>query len=781
MDNRIQFTPTQTQHEFMKDNSFVRVILGPIGCLAGETRIITAQGPRRIDSLDRPTHVLSWDAKEGRFRFVLASAAYPKGRDALYRVQVPHGEWRAAGHHRVLCADGKYRQIQTLAQQGPSSVRICCADQTEKSAFSYQQSSQQDGPRWKRTVLGWMDRCGSLFRRYGPLPPQAEDFSLAFAPSQPGVLGHALDVSGAAHTHQGQPYDPLPTKRFALQGEGQQGDAGYVDYAQGPFSPEPQYTPTAPQSGFWTRLRQRWQQLVRRKDSYLHPNTYTLTDRAIIELTRESVQEVYWDLQVPNTNNYVTVDGVIHHNSGKSVTCVMEILRRILQQAPDQDGVRASRWVIMRNTVDQLRNTSLRTLLDWLPNGVWGSWKVTEKTFFLNHTLPDKTQIKAEIMAVAAETPDDVRKLLSLEITGAFLNEAREIAPEIIDGIMMRCRRYPSARSGGPTFSGVIMDTNPPEIGSWLQEKLENLPDNWALFKQPPAILSLEEYVAQEGEEPDPHTSTKCSQNLDWWINPNADNLDHLDPVYYKELIPGKTEAFVNVYLRNMFGQSLAGRAVYDKSFNTNFHVAKTPFIPLKSENHPVVIGIDLGRTPAAALLQRNAFNQIVMLDELVSENMGIETFLNKKLLPLLSQTQFAGCHFVVAPDPAGFFKQQIGEISPADIIRKAGFKVVRPGTNDPERRIEGVERVLLRHVDGKPAFVVNPNCREALRGFNGAYRYKLNKVGIQDEKPDKGPASHIHDAIQYGISIAEGGYSGESRATRREISTPRISSLAWT
>lgn len=468
--------------------------------------------------------------------------------------------------------------------------------------------------------------------------------------------------------------------------------------------------------------------------------------------------------------------------SGKSVTCVLELMRRILQQQPDKDGVRASRWVILRNTVDQLRNTSLRTLLDWLPHGVWGNWKISEKTFFIDHGMPDGTRVKAEIMAVSAETPDDVRKLLSLEITGAWLNEARELAPEIIDGVMMRCRRYPSARTGGPSFSGVIMDTNPPEIGSWLQEKMEDPPENWAVFKQPPAIYSLAEWTAVFGSEPDPDEAITDSQGEQWWVNPDADNLAHLDPQYYRELVPGKSVAFVNVYLRNLFGQSLSGRAVYDRSFNANFHIAKTPFIPLKSTQHPVVIGLDFGRTPAAALIQRNAFGQLVMLAELVSENMGIETFLSTKLMPLVGQEEFMGCSFVVAPDPAGFAKQQIGETSPADIVRKAGFKVVRPITNDPERRIEGVERVLLRHVDGKPAFVVNPSCREALRGFQGAYRYKLNRAGVQDDKPDKGSASHLQDAIQYACAIIEGGHGGGVLSnTRREVVPAAVSARAWT
>ena len=58
---------------------------------------------------------------------------------------------------------------------------------------------------------------------------------------------------------------------------------------------------------------------------------------------------------------------------------------------------------------------------------------------------------------------EDVKKLLSLELTGVWVNEAREIPKSIIDAVTMRCGRFPSMREGGPSWSGVICDTNAPE------------------------------------------------------------------------------------------------------------------------------------------------------------------------------------------------------------------------------------------------------------------------------------------------------------------------------
>lgn len=107
---------------------------------------------------------------------------------------------------------------------------------------------------------------------------------------------------------------------------------------------------------------------------------------------------------------------------GKSACCVHELIRWATEQAPNKQGVRKTRFLICRNTNDQLRSTTLKTIFDWIPPSWAGTWAATEKTFYIRFGLPDGTIVETEWMAIALDTPDDVRKALSLEATGLWLS-----------------------------------------------------------------------------------------------------------------------------------------------------------------------------------------------------------------------------------------------------------------------------------------------------------------------------------------------------------------------
>ena len=64
--------------------------------------------------------------------------------------------------------------------------------------------------------------------------------------------------------------------------------------------------------------------------------------------------------------------------SGKSVSCCIELFRRALLQKKNEQGIRKSRWAVIRNTNPQLRTTTIKTWLDWFPEDVWGNfaWSV---------------------------------------------------------------------------------------------------------------------------------------------------------------------------------------------------------------------------------------------------------------------------------------------------------------------------------------------------------------------------------------------------------------------
>ena len=187
--------------------------------------------------------------------------------------------------------------------------------------------------------------------------------------------------------------------------------------------------------------------------------------------------------------------------SGKSVSCCVEVFRRALEQKKGADGLRKSRWAIIRNTNPQLRTTTIKTWLDWFPESDWGRfhWSVP----YTHHIK--KGEIDLEVIFLALDRPEDVKKLLSLELTGIWINEAREIPKSIIDACTMRVGRYPSMRDGGPSWSGVIADTNAPEEDHWWpimagevpipdhipreQAKMLVKPDNWNFFTQPSGML----------------------------------------------------------------------------------------------------------------------------------------------------------------------------------------------------------------------------------------------------------------------------------------------------
>ena len=66
-----------------------------------------------------------------------------------------------------------------------------------------------------------------------------------------------------------------------------------------------------------------------------------------------------------NTTFFRGIRGPV--GSGKSVACCVEVFRRALEQEKSPDGIRHSRWAIIRNTNPQLRTTTIKTWLDWFP------------------------------------------------------------------------------------------------------------------------------------------------------------------------------------------------------------------------------------------------------------------------------------------------------------------------------------------------------------------------------------------------------------------------------
>ncbi len=435
--------------------------------------------------------------------------------------------------------------------------------------------------------------------------------------------------------------------------------------------------------------------------------------------------------------------------SGKTTGMLFRIAKMAKEQRPNAQGIRKFRAILVRNTLQQLMDTSLRSWLTWFPEGEAGSYERTNKIFHLRFD-----DVQCEVWFRPLDTPDDVRRLLSVEANIICFDEFREINPDIYNAATGRVGRYPSAKDGGPYKDdgtpnfGVFGATNPPDADTFWEKLLTEPPENVAVFFQPSGLSQ------------------------------NAENTDNLPEGYYENLCAGKSQDWIDVYVEGKFGKSLAGQPVF-KSFNTATHIAKGELKPVKSDARPLIIGMDFGLNPSATINQMDMKGRLLTLDELTSDGMGVTRFAQTLLKPLLAN-RFPGMKVIIIGDPAGSQRAQTDERSVFDILRAEKFKVIPARTNSIVARVAAVDRFLLRTIDGEPGHLIDPRCKSLIAALRGQYRYKIKKNGEMEDTPEKNAASHIADAHQYACLHADTSASGEPLETpKREVK--KISSVGWT
>lgn len=402
--------------------------------------------------------------------------------------------------------------------------------------------------------------------------------------------------------------------------------------------------------------------------------------------------------------------------SGKSTGCVMELVQRAQAQIPGPDGIRRTRWAVIRNTHPQLRETTQKTFFDWLPPGAFGTWNKAEHTY----KITAFKNCEIEVIFQALDRPDHVANLLSLELTGAWVNEAREIPWTIIKALRGRVGRYPAMRDGGCSWSGIFMDTNPPDNDSWWYKLFEeDSPKGVAVFKQPSGLTK------------------------------KAENAPNLHPEYYQRMVIGMDAEWIKVYAHGEYGFVIDGKPVYPE-YADQLHCAEFKSIPGKQ----IYRGWDFGLTPACVFTQLSPEGQWLIIDEVIADNMGSERFAEQVLLhsSLYYQDYCNNDMFVDVGDPAGEARAQTDERTCFEILHAKGI-LIEPGNQDPNIRIESVKKPLSQLVEGgKPALLVHPRCKELRKGFQGGYQYRRLMISGErfGDKPDKNKYSHIHDALQY-------------------------------
>lgn len=440
--------------------------------------------------------------------------------------------------------------------------------------------------------------------------------------------------------------------------------------------------------------------------------------------------------------------------SGKSVSCCVEMFRRARERPVGSSGFRKSRWIAVRNTGPELETTTLKTWLDWFPESVFG--KVSRKPPITHHIKI--MDIEMEVIFLALDRDEDMKKLLSLEATGIWLNEARFINKSILDAATGRVGRYPSKKDKPEDLPdeewlpwyGIIADTNPPDDSHWwYQLAEEDKPNGYKFYKQPSGF--------SEG----------------------AENKDNLPPRYYDIQMAGKTKEYVDVFLHGKYGFIQSGMPVYGDQFSDSMHVSENEIqiIP----HTTIYAGIDFGLTPCCIFAQRTFEGQWQVFAELTTpkgETINLPQF--ARMMKSYIDTNLAGHRIVIYGDPAGGFRDQQG-MTAYDIFRNNGIIIMSAPTNAFLPRRDAVMQPLMRLINGKPGFLLDRRCRVLRKGFNGQYKYRKLQVSGDAKytpEPDKNEFSHPHDALQY--LMCGGGEYKDLRASNKVQTGKTVFTDPW-
>lgn len=444
-------------------------------------------------------------------------------------------------------------------------------------------------------------------------------------------------------------------------------------------------------------------------------------------------------------------------------------LARLFLQASEQiavRGVRKSRWLITRPTGPELKTTIMKDFLEMFPEeSGWGVMHYSvPMTFYMK-----AGDIEAEFVFLALDDEGDIRKLKSTNFTGAYVNEGQYVSLEMFKAIQERIGRYPDKQwvnghlMGGATRACLIMDMNAADEAHWVpimrgevpvpdwftadQRRQYALPVGkdgkpvWNFFIQPAALIEVKD---------------ASGVVVDWKPNPDAENTLFLPEDYYLSKIAGATKETIDKTCMNRTGALRGGKPVFP-GFNQQVHVARET-IEWKPDLD-VVVGVDFGRTPAAAWMQTWGGRWFV-LGEYYLEDVSADTFapaLRREMTKRMPGLDWARVRLF--GDPAGSFRGQASDVTPIQVFRKHQMMVVeaRAALRWTVRK-EMMDQVLARMVGGFPGILLDPSCRMLISGFGGGFKWRTaaGRDGqVTLDEPVKNMYSHPMDALCYGLGGA--------------------------
>jgi hypothetical protein len=428
--------------------------------------------------------------------------------------------------------------------------------------------------------------------------------------------------------------------------------------------------------------------------------------------------------------------------SGKTTTAIFKGAVQTLRMPVCKDGVIRARGCIMRDNFRTLYRTTLESWFKFFPRDFPGATfeggQDRPAKHSIRFTTPSGRRIEMIVDFYALGDHAIEELLKGYEPSWGACDELDLFQRKVPTWLYGRTGRYPSrdmlADPDAHRPRHVWGAFNPPVIGHWLYEDLEEDPkEGFHFFRQPSGLTD------------------------------QAENRAGTTRTYYEEMARTMRPDEVRRFVHGDWGHVVGGAPVYPE-FAYDRHVPRVAHEPV--DGIPLAIGADAGGSPAAVFRQQMPNGQVRWLSELCADpGTGPGRFAEMLVDHLM--TFYRGIPIRAGwGDPSAFYgnDRAAGELSWMEIIGKAMSRPMLPApSNDPGVRQDAVAGLLRRRIDGQTeAFQVNPGCKMLVGGLMGNYRFGLNAHETLGARPSpvKNKYSHPHDAGQY-VELGERGLAG--------------------
>lgn len=382
-----------------------------------------------------------------------------------------------------------------------------------------------------------------------------------------------------------------------------------------------------------------------------------------------------------------------------------------------------ARWAIVRDTYENVRDTTMVEFFKWFPDGVMGRFHKTEKTFTWT-----AEGLEGKVVFMGLDEEKDAQKLQSRVFAGFAFDEPAPAAesggiPEFIfDTALTRLRQE------GMKWYGFKLAQNNPDETHWTYTR----------FVDPG-------YTGSGGElPPEQEPGFRAYQTRD------PENERNLPVGYYTELeahLKKTRPDLVRRFVRGEYGFQHRGKAVTPE-WSDDLHLADE-LQPIKGV--PLEIGWDGGLNPTCTITQVTPSGNWLILECITQEGVGVYELIEDEVRSVLAR-RYEGFSWRHTGDPMLAMREQSSSARTAvDMIVSQLGGIFVPGPVKIPLRLDPLRAVLRRHRHGVGIVQVDRQwAKPVWHALRGGWHYHVARTGMVGDSPRKDVHSHPGDTMGY-------------------------------